>query len=186
VYPGGLHHPAGRTEAITLGEDGSRRPHPDSAEPIQRGNRYEGQEGPRGSRGAARRRLGARSSGRLLHPQRNIRLIIPRSDFRRPIPGVGDGHCISSNRWRPVVQLHWDWHALKPQRGLRPVAGQSQELSSLLFGPSPSRPTGGNHERFCDIRRPWTCPPPLMVSGAQPVSQPPRGWSKTMRLSPLK
>ena len=140
MYPGGLHHPAGRTEAITLGEDGSRRPHPDSAEPIQRGNRYEGQGGPRGSRGAARRRLGARSSGRLLHPQRNIRLIIPRSDFRRPIPEVGDGHCISSNRWRPVVQLHWDWHALKPQRGLRPVAGQSQELSSLLFGPSPRGP----------------------------------------------
>ena len=45
-----------------------------------------------------------------------------------------------SNRWRPVARLHWDWPALKPQRGLRPIVGQTQELISLLFGPRPGGP----------------------------------------------
>src|SRR4030088_2772630 len=37
----------------------------------------------------------------------------------------------------------------------------------------PWRPTGGNPERICDTRRPWTWHPTLVSAGAQPVSQPP-------------
>jgi hypothetical protein len=91
-----------------------------------------------------------------------------------------------SNRWRPVVRLHWDWPALKPQRGLRPVVGQSQELRSLLFGPSPRGPPEAISSVFVIFVDRGHVPLHLMVSGAQPVSQPPHGGRKIMRLSARK
>ena len=42
---------------------------------------------------------------------------------------------------RVRLQLARNGHALKSQRGLRPVAGKAQELLSLLFGPSPIGPS---------------------------------------------
>ena len=42
---------------------------------------------------------------------------------------------------RVRLQLARNGHALKSQRGFRPVTGKTQELLSLLFGPSPIGPS---------------------------------------------
>lgn len=43
--------------------------------------------------------------------------------------------------FRVRFRLARNGHALKSQRGFRPVAGKTQELLSLLFGPSPIGPS---------------------------------------------
>jgi hypothetical protein len=63
-----------------------------------------------------------------------------------------------------------DLHALQARRGLRPVLGQTQELLSLLFGPSPGGPPEAISREFVIDRGHGT---PLVSAGAQPVSQPP-------------
>ena len=38
------------------------------------------------------------------------------------------------------LQDLWTKHAFKPRRGVGPIAGQTQELHALFFGPSPGGP----------------------------------------------
>ena len=64
-------------------------------------------------------------------------------------------------------------YALKPQSGLRPIVGQTQESLSLLFGPSPGSPAEAISCVFVVFIDRGHGAFPFRSAGALPVSQPP-------------
>ncbi len=58
----------------------------------------------------------------------------------KPELAGGPSGLILDPGWRRSAFVRFDRNVLNPRRGLRPIVGQTQELLSLLFGPSPGGP----------------------------------------------